>query len=178
MRAAKKPDRVTVVIVGLLLAGAALMGWQEVEASRRLPDDSVAPDFTVETLLGGPVSLSSLKGQVVVIDFWATWCGPCRDELPYLLKQVKAHEAKGVKFLAVSNDDLDEQHEAVSAFVKGMPDLGPYAAFGTPELGHTYLVRALPTLYVIDRQGKIVASETGQASETQIARWIEAALER
>jgi thiol-disulfide isomerase/thioredoxin len=174
----KRADRVTVVLVGLLLAGAAVLGWQEVESSRRLPDDSAAPDFTVERLEGGTISLSSLRGKVVVLDFWATWCPPCRNQMPYLVKQVKAQEAKGVQLLAVSNDDLDEQREVVSSFVGAMPELAPYVVFGTPELGQTYLVRALPTLYVIDREGKIVASETGQASEAQIARWIEEALER
>lgn len=174
----KQTDKVSVVIVGLLLAGAAVMGWQEVESSRRLPNDSVAPDFTLARLDGPPVSLASLKGQVVLVDFWATWCPPCRDEMPYLVKLAKAHEADGVRLLAVSNDDLDEQKEAVEHFVTGMPELGPYAVFGTPEVSATYLVRALPTLYVIDREGKIVASQTGQASEAQIERWIQQALAR
>lgn len=174
----KKPDRVSAVIVVLLLAGAAVMGWQEVEASRRLPDDSPAPDFTLERLEGEPVTLSALKGNVVLVDFWATWCPPCREEMPYLVKLAKQYEGQGVRFVAVSNDDLDEQKEAVAHFVEGLPDLKPFAAFGTPEVSAGYLVRALPTLYVIDRQGNIVASETGQASEAQIERWIEKALAR
>lgn len=174
----KKTDRVSAVIVVLLLAGAAVMGWQEVEDSRRLPDDSPAPDFTVERLEGGAVTLSALKGHVVLVDFWATWCPPCREEMPYLVKLAKQYEGQGVRLVAVSNDDLDEQREAVGRFVEGLPDLKPFAAFGTPELGADYLVRALPTLYVIDRDGHIVASATGQASESQIERWIQKALER
>ena len=174
----KKTDRVSAVIVVLLLAGAAVMGWQEVEDSRRLPDDSPAPDFTVERFEGEPVTLSALKGNVVLVDFWATWCPPCREEMPYLVKLAKQYEGQGVRLVAVSNDDLDEQREAVGHFVEGLPDLKPFAAFGTPELGADYLVRALPTLYVIDRQGNIVASATGQASESQIERWIKKALER
>jgi thiol-disulfide isomerase/thioredoxin len=175
----KKPDRVSTFIVVLLLAGAALMGWQEVQDSRRLPDDSLAPDFTLERLEGEPVSLSALKGQVVLVDFWATWCPPCREEMPYLVKLAKQYEAKGVRLVAVSNDDLDDQREAVSRYVvETMPELRPYAAFGTPDVSATYLVRALPTLYVVDRAGAIVASQTGQASESQIEQWIEEALAR
>ncbi|MEW6434140.1 MAG: TlpA disulfide reductase family protein [Myxococcota bacterium] len=174
----KNPDRVSAVIVVLLLAGAAVMGWQEVEASRRLPDDSPAPDFTLERLEGGPVTLSALRGNVVLVDFWATWCPPCREEMPYLVKLAKQYEGQGVRLVAVSNDDLDEQKEAVGHFVEGLPALKPFVAFGTPEVSAGYLVRALPTLYVIDRQGHIVASETGQASEAQIERWIEKALAR
>jgi thiol-disulfide isomerase/thioredoxin len=172
----KKTDRVSAVIVGLLLLGAALMGWQEVEDSRRLPDGSPAPDFTVERFEGGSVTLSALKGHVVLVDFWATWCPPCREEMPYLVKLAKQYEAQGVRLVAVSNDDLDEQREAVGRFVERLPELKPYAVFGTPQLGADYLVRVLPTLYVIDRQGHIVASGTGQASEAQIERWIEKAL--
>ena len=175
----KRPDRVSAVIVVALLAGAAVMGWQEVEASRRLPDDTVAPDFTLERLGGEPVTLSQLKGNVVLVDFWATWCPPCREEMPYLVALTKKYEAKGVKLIAVSNDDLSEQRDAVGRYVtETMPELRSYAAFGTPAVSERYLVRALPTLYVLDRNGAIVASQTGQASEAQLERWIEAALAR
>ncbi len=175
---ARKPDAVTVALVVLLLIGAAIMGWHEVEESRRLPDDSPAPDFTVERLEGAPVTLSALRGEVVLLDFWATWCPPCREEMPYLVSLAQRYEAKGVRLVAVSNDDLDEQREAVGDFVMGLPELRPYAALGTPALGSAYLVRALPTLYVIDRQGQIVTSATGQVSEAQLERWIEQALAR
>jgi thiol-disulfide isomerase/thioredoxin len=98
--------------------------------------------------------------------------------MPYLVKLAKQYEAQGVRLVAVSNDDLDEQREAVGRFVERLPELKPYAAFGTPQLGAAYLVRALPTLYVIDREGRIVASGTGQASKAEIERWIQKALGR
>ncbi len=171
-----KTDRLTLFIVGLLLLGTIFMGWQEVQDGRKLPVGSEAPDFTVETPAGGPLQLSSLRGKVVLVDFWATWCPPCREEMPYLVKAVKAREAQGVTLVALSNDDLDGQKEVVGSFLKAFPELTPYAAFGTPEVSERYLVRALPTLYVLDRQGRVVAVQQGQATEAQIVRWIEDAL--
>jgi thiol-disulfide isomerase/thioredoxin len=165
-------------IVALLFVGAVLLGWQEVMEGKLLKRGSPAPDFTVKTLAGAPVTLSALKGKVVLVDFWATWCGPCREEMPYLVSTVQSYAAQGVTLVAVSNDDLDEQAAAVEAFTGQLPGLRPYAAYGTPELGATYLVRALPTLYVIDRQGNVSQTQTGQASERQLRRWIDAALEQ
>jgi peroxiredoxin len=171
-----KTDRLTLFIVGVLLLGTVLMGWQEVQGSRMLPAGEAAPDFTLERVNGEPVQLSSLKGKVVLVDFWATWCPPCRDEMPYLVRAVKAREADGVTLLAISNDDLDEQREVVPSFLRAFPELAPYAVYGRPAVSSSYLVRALPTLYVLDRQGRVVAAQQGQATEKQIRRWIEQAL--
>jgi len=178
MSSPPKMDRVTMVMVALLLLGAALMGWQELAHEQLLEASSPAPDFTVATFTGGQLSLSELQGQVVVVDFWATWCGPCREEMPMLVQVARELEAQGVRLVAISNDDLDEQREAVAAFVASQPQLAPYAAFGTPELGRQYLVHVLPTLYVIDRRGRVVGSKAGQISEGQLRRWIDEALAR
>lgn len=171
----KKTDRVTWVFVAVLLVGAVVMGWQEVNAGI-LPEGSVAPALTVERLEGGSVSLEALRGKVVVVNFWATWCSPCRDEMPYLLSTVKELEPQGVTLIAVSNDDVSGQREAVTRFVRAFPELQPYAALGRPDVGHAWQVRALPSVYVIDRDGHVVASHQGQATESQLRRWLGEAL--
>jgi thiol-disulfide isomerase/thioredoxin len=171
-------DKVTVFLVGLLFLGAVLMGWQEVMEGKLLPVGSPAPAFSARAVDGGTVTLASLAGRVVLVDFWATWCPPCVEEMPYLISTVKAYEAQGVTLVAVSNDDLDEQAAAVAQFLERMPQLSPYAVYGTPPLGASYLVRSLPTLYVIDRHGQVSAARAGQPSEAELRGWIEAALAR
>lgn len=172
----QKTDRTTWLVVAALLVGAVLMGWREVTEGI-LPEGSEAPPFVLEKYDGTRVELSELKGKVVVINFWATWCPPCREEMPYLVKQVKARQAEGVELLAISNDDLQDQREAVSAFLNRMPELTPYVLMGRPEVGAVYEVAALPSIYVIGRDGKVLASHQGQASESQIKRWLAKALE-
>ena len=173
----QKTDRTTLVFVAVLLVGAVLMGWQEAVGQPVLPEHSVAPPFRVERLDAPPLELASLKGKVVVVNFWATWCNPCRDELPYLVSTVQEYEPKGVTLVAISNDDRPGQREAVRHFLEEFPALTPYAALGEPELGAAYQVQALPSVYVIDREGHVSASFRGQATESQLRRWIDAALE-
>ena len=174
--APQKTDKITWFFVVLLLIGAIVMGWQEVLEPDVLPRHSVAPLFTVSRLDQPPLTLASLHGKVVVVNFWATWCPPCREELPYLVSTVKDYEPRGVTLVAISNDDRPGQREAVRAFLEAFPDLRPYAALGEPEIGASYEVKALPSVYVIDREGHVSASFQGQASESQLRRWIDAAL--
>ncbi len=173
----KKLDLTTVFFVGLLLIGAVMMGFQEVVGGEVLPKHSVAPPFKVERLDAPPLELSSLEGKVVVVSFWATWCEYCVKEMPYLISLVKEREQKGVELVAISNDDRPGQREAVTKFLRRYPDLKPYAALGVPSIGYDYKVQALPSTYVIDRNGHVSASFQGQASESQLRRWIYAALE-
>ena len=162
--------------MGLLLIGAVVMGWQEVVEQDVLPRHSIAPPFTVERLTGPPLELASLQGKVVVVNFWATWCPPCREELPYLISTVKDYEAKGVTLVAISKDDRPGQREVVQEFIRSFPQLAPYAALGEPGIEARYQFKAIPSVFIIDRHGHVSASFQGQASQSQLRRWIDAAL--
>ena len=115
---------------------------------------------------------------MVLVDFWATWCPPCREELPWLVEVAREYEGKGVRFVAVSHDEPADREAAVAQYVKTrQPELGKYVAYGDPFTGGKYRVQALPTLYVIGRDGRVVASVQGQTSEWRVRRWLKKALE-
>lgn len=175
----KKPvDKVTVAFIVVLLAGAAMLGFQQLNGAPILPEGTAAPDFKVRRLRGEVVSLGELRGKIVVVNFWATWCPPCREEMPYLVRTVEEFSKDGVTLVAISNDNLDTQREAVEAFLTRVPQLGPYVALGRPEIGHAWRVKALPSMFVVDREGRVVASHQGQATEAQIRRWLKQAVGR
>jgi thiol-disulfide isomerase/thioredoxin len=172
----KKTDKVSLIFVAALLLGAVLMGWQEVLGQDVLPPHTPAPLFTAERLEGPPLALSSLKGKVVVVNFWATWCAPCREELPYLISTVQDYEAQGVTLVAMNTDEVGSQREVLERFLQGFPQLTPYVALSRPDVGAAYEVMAVPSVYIIDREGLLSASFRGQATKSQLKRWIEAAL--
>lgn len=173
----KKADPVTLLFIGALLVGAIALGVQQARGYPIVDEGTQMPDFTLEREAGGVVQLSQLRGKVVVVNFWATWCPPCRDEIPYLVKTVEEFAPRGVELVAISNDNLESQQQAVRGFLKRFPQLQPYVAYGQPEVGHQYRVRALPSLFVLDREGRVVASQQGQASERQLRGWLEDALD-
>ncbi len=113
---------------------------------------SFAPDFSVMTLDGQEITLSKLKGKVILIDFWATWCGPCRESIPHLIDLHKTHEAEGFEVIGLSQDKGDE--EAVRRFVKSL-DIPYPIAIAPEEVSRSFRVSALPTTFLIDREGKI-----------------------
>lgn len=169
-------DWLTRVLVALLIAGALAMGWVEVSKAQLLEQGQVAPDFTLQRFAGGTVQLSALRGQVVMVDFWATWCPPCRAEMPWLVQVAREYEARGVVFIASSQDEPDEQQDEVAAFTREVPGLERFAAFGTPRVGRAWLIESLPTLYVIDRAGRIYAAKSGMADERDVRRTLDHAL--
>jgi cytochrome c biogenesis protein CcmG, thiol:disulfide interchange protein DsbE len=114
-----------------------------------------APDFTVTTFGGKTVKLADLKGDVIILNFWATWCGPCRNELPLLEAYFRIEADSGFQVLAVATEDSvsDAQLKPLAAkltipFVKRMR--GPY-----------HELDGVPTNYVIDRTGKLVYAKAG-----------------
>lgn len=122
------------------------------------PDPIAAPDFTLPTLAGGKTKLSALRGRVVLLHFWASWCPPCREELPQLVAMAAQHK-KGMTLLAVDADSSDAKGAArfVAAHSIGLP----IALDSHDKVHQDYGIRALPTTYLIDRQGKIVGRIVG-----------------
>jgi thiol-disulfide isomerase/thioredoxin len=134
---------------------------------------ALVPAFELERLLGGTVTLASLRGKVVVIDFWATWCPPCRAEMPWLVAMAQRLEASGVAFVAISEDDPPGQVPNVTRFAQQVPGLERFAVLGDPAIEAQYGVTSLPTLFVVDRQGRLVAKLVGAGDERAVVGLVE-----
>jgi len=166
----RSPRRFPVLPVTLLALGIAGLLWsgiQEARTSRPVETrGQAAPPFRLEKFGGGSISSSELKGKVVMLDFWATWCGPCISEMPVLLKLASEYEPKGVVFLAASRDDPSIAKVEVGMFIdQRAPALARYAAFADDGTADAYSVSAIPTMVLIDRKGQLHASFLGAASE-------------
>ena len=124
-------------------------------------DRREAPDFTLKDADGKTVHLSDYKGKVVLLDFWATWCGPCRIEIPWFMEIERQNKDKGFEVLGVAMDD--EGWEAVKPFLTEMK-MNYRVVVGNDETARKYGgVDALPTTFLIDREGKIAAIHIGLA---------------
>ncbi len=170
-------------LAALIAAGVGLLAyqaWHDVRRARLVGEGRQAPGFTVERLGGGTLSLSELRGKVVLLDFWATWCPPCVEEMPELFKLSGEYAGKGVVLVAANRVETDSRG-AVSAFLarSGLrPSDSARVVFAGEELLDAYRIEALPTVYVIDREGNVLDAHQGLASERELRAFIEAALAR
>jgi cytochrome c biogenesis protein CcmG/thiol:disulfide interchange protein DsbE len=132
------------------------------------PVGAAAPDFELKVLAanGKTMKLSSLKGKAVVLDFWATYCVPCKIEMPWFVDLQKQYGPQGLQVVGVAADD--EGEKAISEFSRQMGVNYPIL-LGTEKVAQSYGgVSGLPTTFFIDRSGKVVAREVGLVSESQI----------
>ena len=119
---------------------------------------------------GPPVTISSLRGSVVVLDMWATWCGPCRMSMPELEKLHQKYRGKDVKVIGVACDDESTQ-ERIPALKTALGITYPTViGLKTPDLLKNYDSGNLPTLYVIDKQGNVRLEEKGFDNEGKLSR--------
>lgn len=118
----------------------------------------IAPDFTLNDLQGNEVKLSDLRGQTVMINFWATWCPPCRDEMPMLEAVYRERADKGLVVLAVS---MDDDPDAVARFVKDYGLTFPVVIDTNKRVSFRYRVRPIPTTFLLDRDGAIRDIQVG-----------------
>ena len=153
----------------LYLVGRSAVDSQVGQLPSAASQERPAPDFSLPDLNGTRVSLAQFRGQPVVINFWATWCPPCRDEIPRLVEAYE-REHDGVAFIAIS----DEPAEVVGPFVK--EHAIPYVNLldGGDRVASAYGIRALPTTLFISRDGEIKVYYMGEMS----ARIIEEGLRR
>ena len=128
----------------------------------------LAPDFSLRNLKGNYQSLDSFSGQVVVLNFWATWCVPCRVEMPSFEKLYRRYRSEGLTVLAVTLDKKSEKN--IKSFVEEYELSFPVLLDEEAKVERLYPSMTIPFTYVIDRKGRIVARVDGaknwESSET------------
>lgn len=135
-----------------------------------------APDFSAEIVAGDGrgdrVTLSALRGHVVMLDFWASWCPPCRESIPILGRVAARHASAGLLSFAV-NVESDQSPERVIAAHRALDIMVPTLLDREYEAQSAFAVQALPTLVLVDREGVVRHLHTGVPDEAGLDRWIE-----
>ncbi|MEZ4667310.1 MAG: TlpA disulfide reductase family protein [Anaerolineae bacterium] len=153
------------------ISGAAANASNELTVGLNVGD--LAPNFNSVLDDGKPVKLSDLRGQVVVLNFWATWCGPCKIEMPEFQSAYAENGDKGFTVLAVNNV---ETTEAVREFRKQMQLTFPLVMDESGTIQKAYAIVSYPSTFVLDREGVIVARQFGPLTADQIDELVNRAL--
>lgn len=135
----------------------------------------LAPNFQLEALDGGQVSLSDFKGKVVLANLWATWCPPCVRETPRLVRLAEHYRGQGLVVLGINTTYQDDRAK-VADFVRDQQIAYPILLDTNDQFGQAYSARLLPTSYLIDQNGKIVQVRVGEIDEAQLGDQVEALL--
>lgn len=155
----------TILILG---AGLLVLGWIVLRRpAPRQPTGNLrpAPDFSLTDLSGGTFRLSDYRGKVVVLDFWATWCDPCKREIPHFVEMQSKYASQGLQVLGVS---MDDDEPPVRQFQQQFKMNYP-VALGNPKLADQYGgILGLPITFVIDRNGRITARHAGATDASVI----------
>ncbi|HEX5219280.1 MAG TPA: redoxin family protein, partial [Verrucomicrobiae bacterium] len=147
---------------------------RQAEAKKRrdaLVVGSKFPDFEEKDLAGKPLSIAGVKGKVVLIDFWATWCGPCVAELPNVLEAYEKHHASGFEIIGIS---LDRDRQKLESFIKEKNMTWPQffdGKFWENKLSQHYGINSIPATYLLDSEGTIIATNLrGKKLEEAVAK--------
>lgn len=157
-------------IVGLM----AVFGWKMFDESQVLVVDGLAPEFTLPLFNGGEFTLSEMQGKVVVVNFWASWCIPCRDEAPFLERAWQRYRDQGVVFIGIDYLDTDKEAQAfLQEFGITYPN-GP--DIGT-EISRQYRITGVPETFFVAKDGRLGDMEIGPLTEARLVSAIETLLQ-
>jgi cytochrome c biogenesis protein CcmG, thiol:disulfide interchange protein DsbE len=161
------------LLVGVLVASVFLFSFAPGGLLNNPPPATgkTVPEFSLRTVQGGEVKLADLQGKPVVINFWATWCPPCREEMPMFEKMARSLQGK-VVFLAV---DYDEDLKVVADYVRQNGLSLPILLDPGGVINDRYYIRSFPTTFFVDSKGILRAQHIGGLDEALIYQYLEAA---
>jgi thiol-disulfide isomerase/thioredoxin len=145
-------------VTALFVVMAAAAGWQQ----RATAAGSSMPDVTLHDAGGAPIRLSAFSGKVLLVDFWASWCVPCKTSFPALDALYREYQSKGFDVVAIN---LDEQRKSADAFLAAHPHRMT-VLFDPKGIGpEAFGVKGMPTSYLIDRSGTIRFTHMGYSGD-------------
>lgn len=161
---------------GVWVSQRQAAGPASVEVQKGVPAADAVMALRLPDLRNQPQSLSQWRGKVLVVNFWATWCAPCREEIPAFVRLQQKYAAKELQFVGISIDQPDKTLEFATQFGINYPTL--IGSFDTIEVSHKAgnTKRVLPFTLVLARDGKIVATETGGLTEQKLEGLIKSLL--
>jgi thiol-disulfide isomerase/thioredoxin len=174
-----KRSPLVLIVVAFVVALMLYFGYHRARRSGpsfapRLGLSTPAPDFSLESLDGKTLRLSDFRGKAVLLNFWATWCGPCKIEMPWFVELQNEYASQGLQIVGVAMDDASK--EDISKFAKDMGVNYPIL-IGKEAVGDQYGgVPALPESFLIGRDGKIVDKILGLRGKAEIEDSIKKAL--
>lgn len=146
------------ILISLLLLPLWAIAASPPQTLTPIKTQPPAPDFSLQDMDGNPVRLSDLRGKPVIVNFWATWCPPCREEMPSMQRAWEQLEPKGVVLLAIN---VGEDIDTVFQFTGSYPVAFPILFDQDGSVSNVWPMRGLPTTFVIDPQGRIVYRAIG-----------------
>lgn len=162
------------LVIGLVLLALLAYGFLSSRESGRPQRGELAPDFSLTLLDGSQLTLSDLRGQVVVLNFWASWCAPCRREASALQSVWESYQGRGVTFVGVTYHDA---RDASLAFIDEYGITYPNGVDQRGQISGAYGVTAVPETYIIDREGRLAWSQIGEVQAQALINQLEQAAE-
>jgi cytochrome c biogenesis protein CcmG/thiol:disulfide interchange protein DsbE len=164
----------SIVLLAGILAVAAVFGVALLRQQTTQPTSGPAPDFTLTTFDGETITLSDLRGQVVVVNFWASWCGPCRDEAPALQAVWEKYRDRGVLVVGVAYVDNERNSRD---FIEEFGLTYPNGADVETRISDRYHIRGVPETFIIDQQGEVAEFIFAAVNEDDLSATLDALLE-
>ncbi|UCE90150.1 MAG: TlpA family protein disulfide reductase [Pseudomonadota bacterium] len=144
--------------VSTTLIAAAAVALFITQSAVAIKADMMAPDFTLKSASGKNLRLNDYRGQVVMVNFWATWCAPCRKELPHLNKLYQKYQDQGFTLLGVN---IDSESAEAKRMAKELKIAFPVLFDTKQETSKLYKLKAMPSTVLVDRSGKVISYHLG-----------------